>query len=217
MNVLEFDSVEKSFFGRKILSSIHMQCATGNVVALLGRNGTGKSTLFQIVFGSLDGDYQSVRLNKQPLLSNKNRMARIGYLPQGHLLPRSLKVQDALHDFKIKSDSLIEFQSTFSNLLQHQARQLSGGLERLLETFLIIKSKKPFVLLDEPFSGIMPVYVDALKALITEEKSNKGIIISDHMYQHALDVADQVYLLRDAKTYFIKERKELVFRGYLNS
>src|SRR5262245_54377581 len=101
MNVLEFDSIEKSFSGRKILSSVYMQCRTGTVTALLGRNGSGKSTLMQIVFGSMAGDFESVRINKRALNSAKGKMQHIGYLSQSPLLPKSLLVRAALHDFQI--------------------------------------------------------------------------------------------------------------------
>ena len=86
----------------------------------------------------------------------------------------------------------------------------------MLETFLMLKSNKQFVLLDEPFSGLMPLHIDMVKRLIQSEKSQKGIILSDHLYRHALDLADNVYLLNAGKTYLVQHPGELEFRGYVN-
>jgi ABC-type multidrug transport system ATPase subunit len=213
--ILEFDSIEKSFSDRKILSSVYMRCDTGQAVALLGRNGAGKSTLMQIVFGSLSGDCQSIRVNRSPLLNAQSQMKCIGYLPQGRLLPLDISVKRTLLDFRIEPDVLVDAFPDFKNWMNYKAHQLSGGWLRMLETFLILKSKKQFILLDEPFSGLMPLHIDLIKDLIAREKSNKGIIISDHLYQHTLDIAETVYLLKDGKSYLVNDRQELVFRGYL--
>jgi ABC-type lipopolysaccharide export system ATPase subunit len=217
MMTLEFDGIEKSFLERKILSSIYMRCDTGSVIALLGRNGAGKSTLMQIVFGSLSADSQSIRLNRCPLLNAGSLMKHIGYLPQQRMLPFGIPVKRALRDFGIEADVLIDSFPEFMNWMNFEANQLSGGWLRILETFLILKSKKSFVLLDEPFSGLMPIYVAHVRALIEGEKMNKGIIISDHLYQHTLDIADKIYLVKDGKTYLIEDSNELIFRGYLTT
>ena len=69
--------------------------------------------------------------------------------------------------------------------------------------------------IDEPFSGLMPLHIESIKDLIVQAKSTKGIILSDHLYRHTMEMADDIYLLANAKTYLIKDREELVFRGYL--
>ena len=144
-------------------------------------------------------------------------MQQIGYLPQEKFIPSTLRVSQVLRHHRITPDTLIESFPDFKNLIQHRVTQLSGGLLRVLEVVIILKSEKTFVMLDEPFSGIMPLHVEIIKQLIADEKTRKGIIISDHLYQHALDLADVTYLLNDGKTYKIKDVEELVFRGYLGS
>ena len=64
VNSLEIDSVTLSFNGRKVLSDIYLKCDTGEIVGLIGRNGAGKSCLLKLLFGSLQGENQSIRLNK---------------------------------------------------------------------------------------------------------------------------------------------------------
>ena len=70
-------------------------------------------------------------------------------------------------------------------------------------------------MLDEPFSHVMPVHVEAIKRLIVREKSNKGILITDHLYEHIMDICDELYVLSNAKTYLTKSSDDLETLGYL--
>lgn len=63
MNSLHIDSITKSFGEKKILQDVYLSCETGKIASILGRNGCGKSTLFQIIFGTLKGDTQYIKLN----------------------------------------------------------------------------------------------------------------------------------------------------------
>ena len=85
----------------------------------------------------------------------------------------------------------------------------------MLETWLLLNSAKPFVLLDEPFSGLMPTQIDRLKQLIANAK-DKGILITDHLFNHTLEIASTIYLLKDGRTYHITNKEELITLGYTN-
>ena len=69
--------------------------------------------------------------------------------------------------------------------------------------------------LDEPFSNIAPNCVEKMQVLIQEQKKNKGIIVSDHLYEDILEVADDLFLLRDGYTFPIKSREDLIHHGYI--
>ena len=64
-------------------------------------------------------------------------------------------------------------------------------------------------MLDEPFSQLMPLYIERLQVLLKEEKERKGFLISDHLFQQVTDIADQVYVLSNGKTHLIKELSDL--------
>jgi ABC-type multidrug transport system ATPase subunit len=215
--LLEFDGIEKSFGGRSVLSSVYMKCQTGSVVGLMGRNGSGKSTLMKIVFGTMNTPFKSVRLNGNFLAGGYLSDRIIGYLPQSHFIPEHLSVHQALQYFEIQFESVTTAFPEYSEFRHLAVGKLSGGFRRLLESFLMLKSNRSFIMLDEPFSGIMPLHIEALKKIMSEEKLNKGIIVSDHLDQHTLDLSDTIYLLANGKTYLIKDRDELIFRGYLQS
>ena len=70
--------------------------------------------------------------------------------------------------------------------------------------------------MDEPFSHIAPIYIETIKTLIQEEKKNKIIIISDHLYRHIIEASDSIYLLKNATTKEIKNLKELEDYSYLS-
>ena len=94
------------------------------------------------------------------------------------------------------------------------AGELSGGEIRIAEIWLCLCSPSPFCIMDEPFSYLAPVYVETVQKLISREKANKGIIISDHNYEALLEVSDEVLLLSDGYVHLIKDRSDLVRYGY---
>lgn len=214
---LEFDSLELTYGTRTILSSIYMKCEVGEVIGILGRNGSGKSSLMKIVFGSLKPTYKSIRINGNPLPSNHITGQRIGYLPQHNLIPPYISVRKAIKLFRIDEDEILSPFPEVKNFLEQNTTQLSGGYRRILEALLILKSKTQFCILDEPFSGLMPVHVEKMKELIIAEKNKKGIIITDHLYRDVISITNRLYLLANGKTYAVKSEEDLISRGYINA
>jgi ABC-type multidrug transport system ATPase subunit len=215
-NRLEFDSIEFAFGQKSLLTSVYMVCETGKLTGLLGRNGCGKSTLMKIVFGAIPSAQKSVRINGQALGLNYLAKNHISYLPQGSLIPDYLTLRGALGLFRIPEREVTELFPEVSEMMHLRPSLLSGGYRRIVEIMMILNSQAPFCLLDEPFTGLTPVYIEKIKDLISAIKSRKGIIISDHMYRHVTDLADRLYLLTNGQTYQVSDHKELVSRGYLS-
>ena len=214
-HVLEFDSIELSYETRSILSGIYMKCEVGEVIGVLGRNGSGKSSMMKIVFGSLKGSHQSIRINGESLPPNHLRKKLIGYLPQDNLLPSFISIRKAIRLFGINEEDITLDFPEVKDFLQFTPKQLSGGYQRIVEALLILKSRAPFCILDEPFSGLMPVHIEKMKEIIVKEKSGKGIIITDHMYRHVISITDRLYVLTNGMTYPVKDEEDLVNRGYV--
>lgn len=216
MSSLHIDSITKSFSEMKILQDIYLSCDTGKVVSILGRNGCGKSTLFQIIFGTLKGDTQYIKFNDTILKNQFDRKNRIAYLPQYSFLPKNVKVENLIKLFcneenfqKLKNLNLIK------PFLNETVRMLSIGEVRLLEILLVIYSSTEIILLDEPFNSLSPKIVSIVKDLIKEQSQFKGFIISDHLYLDVLDISDEVYLLSDSYLKPIKDLTELKRFNYL--
>jgi len=137
-------------------------------------------------------------------------------LPQDDFVPGNVKLKIALKVYGIEQVSLVKELPLFAALMDTRMKDLSGGERRLAEVYMVLKMKAKFVLLDEPFSYLMPLYVQKLKEIMEVEKLNKGIIITDHMYRDVKEVSDTMYLLRDGKSYKIENETQLVNLGYIN-
>jgi ABC-type branched-subunit amino acid transport system ATPase component len=212
---LECDGIYLEFGLSKILTSIYLKCETGQVVGLLGRNGSGKSCLMNIIFGSMEAQSKSVRINDIPILKPFDRNT-ISYLPQNNFIPSFLTIKEALKVSNVPASTIQEVFPELKDVHNLKPSQLSGGLLRMVEVLLILNLPAAFCLLDEPFSGIMPVHVETLKSYIRECKKDKGIIITDHLHRHITSMSDKLYVLANGTTYHINRQEELVELGYLN-
>ena len=70
----------------------------------------------------------------------------------------------------------------------------------LVQLYIVLKSESQFALLDEPFTHLSPLQIELVKEFIGEEKSNKGLVITDHLFSHVLDLSDSLYILKEGKT-----------------
>lgn len=216
MSRLHADSITKSFGGKQVLSDIYLGCETGTVTALLGRNGTGKSTLLKIIFGTVKGDSQYIRVDDKILQNQTDRKGRIAYLPQYSFLPKGVKIKNLIPLFCNQENvgKLLALE-LLKPLLNETCRNLSGGEKRIAETLLILYSDSKFILLDEPFSGLSPKLTAEMQRIIKGQANYKGIVISDHRFQDVLDISDEVYLLSGSHLKQIKNLKELEQHNYL--
>lgn len=214
--VFELDNVELYFKNKRILNGIYLKAETGKVTSILGRNGCGKSSLLNIAFGNLKPKYMLVRLDSKPLLKPlyKTRLAK--YLPQYNFVPNGMKLSFIFRIYNLNwGDFVVAFEA-FSKYKTSKFKALSGGERRVVETYVILKTKSDIVILDEPFSHLAPLHIERIKELISEEKKHKAIIISDHMYCHIIDSSDDIYLLQNGTTKKIKQLTELEDYKYLS-
>ncbi|HEX3933782.1 MAG TPA: ATP-binding cassette domain-containing protein [Puia sp.] len=213
-HALEFDSIRLSFNGRIILSDIYMKCETGKVTGLLGRNGQGKSCLFNIVYGERKVEESSVRFDKKSVPNAYTRPDLLLFLPQFDFFPRSLTVARVFEDFQVDFSEVEKRFPEFANRHKFKLKELSGGQFRFLQTYIILKARSQFAILDEPFTHLMPLQIEKIIEVIKEEKENKGLLITDHLYQEIIDLSDNLYLLKDGKTHRIKDPSEVEELGY---
>lgn len=213
-HILEIDSAELAFGGRSILSGVYLLAETGCVTAVLGRNGCGKSCLMKILSGALKAGFCSMRIDGK--WHGRFTEKEVRYLPQHAFIPGWLRLERVLRDFGLSREELERWFPLFVPLRGSRIGELSGGEQRILECFVILRSRTQFVLLDEPFSQIAPLHVETLQTLIRQEKMAKGILLTDHMYRHVTGIADRLYVMTDGQAYPCENDEDLVRRGYLN-
>lgn len=214
---LEFDSIQLSFGDKSILSSVYMFSETGSITGLLGRNGCGKTTLMRIVFGSLSWEQKSVRIDSISIGNNYLPRQLITYLPQDQLIPDYLTIAKAFSLYNISEAEVVEDFPEAEAMMDYHPSQLSGGYRRIFEVILTLRSKALFCLLDEPFTGLTPVYIERIKGMLQKAKAHKGIIITDHMHRHVVELSDNLYLLANGQTYHVRDMEQLVTLGYVNA
>lgn len=215
-HLLETDSVVLESGFRQILDRACLRCETGKITGLLGRNGSGKSCLLRIIFGELNPREASIRLDGRSWLGRARNCQDIRYMPQETFVPKYLTVGQVFRDFKADFDDFVHFFPEFAKLHKARCGRLSGGERRIMELFNILTAKSKFSLLDEPFAKVMPVHIEILKGIIRRERANKGILITDHLYQDIVDISDDLYVLVGGKTQLIRENEDLKRLGYVH-
>lgn len=213
---LHVDSVRKHFFDRQLLSDVFLSCKPGQIIGLLGRNGSGKTTLMKIIFGTIRAENRFVSVDGVKLGALYTSHKVIQYLPLEGFLPGHVKIKDIISCICTEASRQPVQQNEFVRpFLKHKPGQLSGGERRLVEIVIMLHSGANYLLLDEPFSGISPLYIDVIKTIIKEHSKGKGFIITDHDYQNVLDLSTEVILLDNGNTKPVKEYRDLVALGYL--
>jgi ABC-type multidrug transport system ATPase subunit len=213
MNIKELyvDSIQFSYKNKlNLISGANLHCKVGDVIAIFGKNGCGKSTLLKIVFGSLDASHSYIRVNGKKV--NRAFLTRkVGYLPQESFLPSHEKVSKLIKLFigDKNVNVLILDDPRIQKIKNNKIYELSGGELRYLEIWLLICQPTDFLLLDEPFTGVEPMYINLISDLIEQFRCKKGFIITDHNYHYLLEIATQITLLNDGVSIQINDKKEL--------
>ena len=210
--MLEIDSVELSFWGKQILSGCYVNCKQGEIVGLLGRNGSGKSCLLKIIFGSLSANNKHLRIEGK-LTEMAFKAGKVAYLPQEKFFPPFIKIKDIFSKISLQAGNLGN--ETITKLLELRVGDLSGGELRFVECLWILNHPASYILLDEPFSGLSPMQIEHVQGLIKTVGVTKGIILTDHVYRPLLEVSSRVVLMHNNSVYNIKEESDLIRYKYI--
>lgn len=208
---LSVRNLRKSYGKRLIIRDVSLSLSRGEVVALLGPNGSGKTTSFYAIAGLVGADAGQVVIDGQDVTrAPMYRRARLGlgYLPQEMSIFRGLSVQDNIravleitHKSRAKrAERLEQLLSEFAidHLRTSPAVALSGGERRRLEIARALASDPSYLLLDEPFAGVDPISVGDIRALVADLKTRGlGVLITDHNVRETLEIVDRAYILHD--------------------
>jgi ABC-type multidrug transport system ATPase subunit len=217
MHTLSVIQAVKAFGNRKVLTDITLECQTGQIAGVFGRNGSGKSTLLKMIFGTVRADSIDVRIDAKRIdVSEVISRKQVAYLPQQDFLPKDLKVRELIPLYFPDGDKQNEifYAPRVASMEKKRVSTLSSGELRYLEILLIAHLEHPFLLMDEPFSMIEPLYKEVIKDLLLRLKAKKGIVITDHYFADVLEVTDKNILIAEGVSYAINGREELAKYGY---
>ncbi|MTH17036.1 ATP-binding cassette domain-containing protein [Flavobacterium sp. LC2016-01] len=217
-HTLEISGIQKRFGEKTILSDVFLKCETSEIIGLLGRNGSGKSTLLKIVAGLESVSDRSVRINSVSLNTKNVLLNEVSYLDQDRFIPNHLSVKKAISLSIDKSERAGFCDDAFiKNLIKKKIKHLSSGELRYLEIKMVLSNPSLFVLLDEPYNGLSPLMIEIINEMLKASLNKKGIIITDHNYHNVIKIANRLVMIKDGKTHQIKEKNELIEKGYLTS
>ena len=221
---LKIESLRKSYRKRLVISDVSMHLHRGEVVALLGPNGSGKTTCFYSIAGLVTPEGGRVSIDGRDVTRlPMYRRARlgIGYLPQEMSIFRGMNVEDnilAVLELSVKDrdrrfERLEELLNEFSieHLRRSPALALSGGQRRRVEIARCLAANPKYLLLDEPFAGVDPIAVGEIRNLVSDlKKRGLGVLITDHNVRETLDIVDRAYILHDGVVLRSGTAKEIV-------
>ena len=210
---LRIVNLRKSYRKRVVIRDVSMTLGRGEVVALLGPNGSGKTTCFYAIAGLVTPEGGQVIVDGRDVTTlpmYRRAKLGIGYLPQEMSIFRGLSVEDniraileiAVDEKKKQRDKLEELLSEFSisHLRRAPALALSGGERRRVEIARCLAAGPKYVLFDEPFAGVDPIAVGEIRHLVADLKTRGiGVLITDHNVQETLQIVDRAYILHDGK------------------
>ncbi|WP_273522191.1 LPS export ABC transporter ATP-binding protein [Rhodosalinus sediminis] len=221
---LEVRHLRKSYRKRVVIRDVSMELHRGEVVGLLGPNGSGKTTCFYAIAGLIFPEGGQILVDGRDVTGlPMYRRARlgIGYLPQEMSIFRGLSVEDnilAVLDITVRPrhrrrERLEELLSDFSieHLRRAPALALSGGERRRVEIARCLAADPKYLLLDEPFAGVDPISVGDIRQLVAELKTRGiGVLITDHNVRETLEIVDRAYILHDGTMLMSGSPEEVV-------
>jgi lipopolysaccharide export system ATP-binding protein len=212
--MLEVKGLVKIYGRRRVVDGVDFEVGAAEVVGLLGPNGAGKTTSFRMACGMIEPNEGRVMLQGKDVTNwpmyRRAKEGGMGYLAQESSVFRKLSVQNNLLGVmeligmdaatrRKRCDELLE-QFHIAHLRKNMAYSLSGGERRRLEIARCLVSNPKLILLDEPFTGIDPVTIDGIQAIIRQLKADGiSILITDHQVRETLQITDRSYVIRAGK------------------
>jgi lipopolysaccharide export system ATP-binding protein len=207
--MLKVQQISKSYNSRLVVKDVSIDVGDGQIVGLMGPNGSGKTTCFNMIVGLVCQDSGSINFNGQDIsdlpIYQRSQMG-ICYLPQEPSVFHGLSVEDNImavlelqplskaHRIQKLTELMGDFKIT--HLAKSKASLLSGGERRRLEIAKTIAINPKVILLDEPFVGIDPILINDIKNIILKLRdSGISFLITDHSVYQALQIIDMCYII----------------------
>src|SRR5882724_1503381 len=219
MEFLKVDSIRVSYGESDVIRNLSLGAAKHEVLALMGLNGMGKTTLMKAIIGLLSTRSGSIRLGDRDL-TGAPPFERVGhglaYVPQGRMVFPTLTVEENIRTGlrpaeRDVPEDLFQFFPVLKEMRRRRAGNLSGGQQQQLAIARALASRPEVLLLDEPTEGIQPSIIKELAVQLKRIRDEKGlaIVVSEQVLSFALAVADRVIVLARGSIVHESPRKDL--------
>ena len=206
--MIEFKDVHKKYGKLEVLKGVSFTIKDGGIFAILGPNGSGKTTSMKSFLGMVIPTKGDIFFNGKSIKNQWAYREQISYLPQIANFPSNLKVKELIAMIKnIKKlpchdQELIELFGLQKHL-NKSLGNLSGGTKQKVNLVLTFMVDVPILVLDEPTSGLDPIAILALKKLILREKEKgKTILITSHILSFIEELSDEILFILEGNIYF---------------
>ena len=221
--MIQLKNIEKRFGKYHVLKNISIEVKPGKITAIVGPNGSGKTTIIKSILGLVRPDNGDILINDKSVLGEFLYRKSIGYMPQIASFPENLTVQEVIKMISDLRNEPIDIESKLIEVLNlvpemnKQIRTLSGGNKQKLSAYIALIFNPSIIILDEPTAGLDPVASSNLKQRIIEERSKgKTIILTSHIMSEIEELADNILFLIDGRIVFDGEVKDLIISSGQN-
>ncbi len=208
--ILTIDDLHVAYGQSEVLHGLNLAVARNEIVALMGRNGMGKTTLMKALIGLLPARRGTVSVDGTDISGMKSHQ-RVGqgvaYVPQGRMVFSAMTVEENIETGlgkAKKSTMLAEIYELFPVLKEMRRRRggnLSGGQQQQLAIARALASEPKVLLLDEPTEGIQPSIIREMARTLKRIRDERGlsILVSEQVLSFAIDVADRVVVVENGE------------------
>ena len=213
MELLQCIDINKSFGNKKILKDINLTIPRGKIIGLLGKNGTGKSTLKKLINDLLTPTSGQILINGKEVGVESKKI--IAYLPERTYLDKSMTVEEVIEFFE---DFYDNFDSKKARELLKdldldttlKLNKMSKGMQEKVQLVLVMSRKADLYILDEPLGGVDPATRDyILDTILTNFNEGASVIISTHLISDIERILDEVIFIDKGEIVLISSADEL--------
>jgi Cu-processing system ATP-binding protein len=213
--MIEVSNVTKRFGKLNALKNVSATCNKGEVIALIGPNGCGKTTLIKSILGMVVPEEGDIWFDKKSIKKDWLYREHIGYMPQIGRYPENMsiaQVLDMLKDIRKSPNQVIDedlyLNFKLGEILDKRMATLSGGTRQKVSAQLAFMFNPKVLILDEPTAGLDPLATEILKDKISKEK-DKLILITSHILSDLDDVVTHVIYMQEGEIFFKKAIDQL--------
>jgi urea transport system ATP-binding protein len=208
--MLNVENLRAAYGESEVLHGLNLDVPGGQIVAIMGRNGMGKTTLMKTLMGVLAENGGETRVDGVSVSGKKPHQrvaAGLAYVPQGRMIFSAMTVQENIETGLTVTGSKTvpeDIYELFPVLLEMKGRRggnLSGGQQQQLAIARALASNPKVLLLDEPTEGIQPSIIREMARTLRDIRDRKGltIVVSEQVLSFTLDVADRVIVIENGK------------------
>ncbi|MDG6773692.1 urea ABC transporter ATP-binding subunit UrtE [Thiomicrorhabdus sp. ZW0627] len=218
--MLEIQDLHVAYGESEVIKGLNLSLKKNEIIAIMGRNGMGKTTLMKSLIGMIPSKSGSVKLGETELFGMKSHervKAGVGFVPQGRMIFSTMTVKENIEtgltttgETEVPED-LYNIFPVLREMSKRRGGNLSGGQQQQLAIARALASNPEVLLLDEPTEGIQPSIIKEMAHTLKEIRDSRGlsIIVSEQVLSFALDVADRIIVIEKGKIIHDQPRDEV--------